>query len=222
MRSSRAPGRGLQEAIAAAGALDMLLGLCKSQDSDSDVIESATAAIANLTAMWEPNCVAIARAGGVEVLTGRADRMQSKSLSMGDSSHQHHVFSVSGRSADLESDRQPSGPGPGGGDTGKRCRGAGKHHKGWSHNRLHTQCRTVRTGSPRCMRYLPQLSEHKDLANIIHAMGIQPFVIMCGSRNVQVTLPSIGLLTAHVCPRLPLDSITAQITLYHIIAWSCR
>jgi DNA primase len=31
-----------------------------------------------------------------------------------------------------------------------------------------------------------QLSEHKDLADIIHAMGIQPFVIMCGSRNLQV------------------------------------
>jgi hypothetical protein len=89
VRFSRTSGHGLQEAIAAAGALDMLLGLCKSQDSDSDVIESATAAIANLTAMWEPNCVAIARAGGVEVLTGECT--QSKSLSMGNLSHERQL-----------------------------------------------------------------------------------------------------------------------------------
>jgi hypothetical protein len=58
-----------QEAIAAAGGLEVLLDRCKS--SDTDVIECATAGLANLAAMFEPNAVRIGQLGGVEILAGK-------------------------------------------------------------------------------------------------------------------------------------------------------
>lgn len=54
----------------------MLLHLCRTAtERDTDVLECATAAIANMTSMFEPNCVRLARSGGVEVLAGKGRRV---------------------------------------------------------------------------------------------------------------------------------------------------
>ena len=56
----------------------MLVDLCKC--GDSDVIESASAALANLASMYEPNAIQIGRAGGVEILAGSCGAGCSDSL----------------------------------------------------------------------------------------------------------------------------------------------
>eukprot|EP00952_Eustigmatos_sp_NYUAD-ZCMA_P000465 1713-Eustigmatos_ZCMA.PRE.1 len=57
-----------QETLATVGAIEMLLGKLKT--GDVDVLECATAAIANLVTCFEPNAIRIGKAGGVEILAG--------------------------------------------------------------------------------------------------------------------------------------------------------
>ena len=59
----------LQEILAHAGAIELLLEFCKSDDTD--VIECATAGLVNLVTLFEPNAVRLGHAGGVEILTGQ-------------------------------------------------------------------------------------------------------------------------------------------------------
>jgi hypothetical protein len=57
-----------QEALAAGGALEMLLHMLKT--GDTDVLECASAALANMVAFCEPNAIRVGQLGGVELLAG--------------------------------------------------------------------------------------------------------------------------------------------------------
>lgn len=59
----------LQESLASAGALEILLSMLKT--GDVDVLECASAAMANMVSSFEPNAIRVGKAGGVEILAGR-------------------------------------------------------------------------------------------------------------------------------------------------------